>query len=427
MLLLLFLAALPHSTTLMNPPFQHTLGFNRIGRLLVSMYLGPSFRLDDPQGLCAVKMIEEDDTTTYRDDHLLTVFAVNCGTGQILYNVKLLEPKLFGSEGSGVGQFCRPHGISCTQAGDVYVADTDNNRLVRLRYANTRLAWVGVVDSGLASPRDVAVDSRGRVYVTDTGNDRVKVYSPEGVLLASWEDGLDRPSGIAVIDHEAPFNMFGEEYAAVIDRQGTRINQLTLSGRVARQIDCRTMGFDTAGFSYGAVDLHGNLYVTDQVWNEIHIFDPGLRHIVSFGREAGQSILNSPRGIAIWRRFGQVLISEADGGSYFWIGLDGYFVGCFPPQFAADTPGTTIALYITEVADIEVEITDSTDRVVRRLAPSHQQRPGEVLIVWDGRDDRGLLVPEGVYTVKAVIRPTYSRPRYILRKELTGRVVRVPG
>ncbi|MEO0073499.1 MAG: FlgD immunoglobulin-like domain containing protein [candidate division WOR-3 bacterium] len=427
MLLWLVLVTTVQPTTLITPPFRHTLGFNRIGRMLVSMYLGPSFRVSDPQGLCAAKMIDEDDTTTYRDDHVLTIFAVNSGTGQILYNVKLLEPKVFGSEGSGVGQFRRPHGICCTPGGDVYVADTDNNRLVRLHYADTRLSWVGVVDSGLAAPRDVAVDSRGRVYVTDTGNDRIRVYSPEGVLLASWEGELEQPSGITVIDHEAPFNIFGEEYAAVMDREGTRINQLTLSGKVIRRIDCRRLGLDTAGFSYGAVDIHGNLYVTDRVWNEIHVFDPGLRYVVSFGRNAGQSVLNSPRGIAIWRRFGQVFVAEADGGSYFWIGLDGYFIGCFPPQFASDTPGTTIAIYITEVADVEVEITDSTGTVVRRLAPPHQQRPGEVLIVWDGRDDRGSLVPEGVYTVKAIIRPTYSRPKYTLRKELTGRVVRVPG
>lgn len=427
MLLWFLLAAAEQPTTLITPPFQHTFGFNRIGRMLVSMYLGPSFRLNDPQGLCAAKMIDEDDPTTYRDDHILTLFAVNSGTGQILYNVKLLEPKVFGAEGSGVGQFRRPHGICCTPEGDVYVADTDNNRVVRLRYAAARLSWAGVVDSGLVRPRDVAVDSRGRVYVTDTGNDRIRVYSPEGIPLASWEHEFEQPSGIVVIDQQAPFNLFSEEYAAVIDRQGTRISQLTLSGSLVRRLDCRRMGLDTAGFSYGAVDLHGNLYVTDQVWNEIHVFDPGLRPIVSFGRERGQSVLNSPRGIAIWRRFGQVFVAEADGGSYFWIGLDGYFIGCFPPQFASDTPGTTIAVYITEMADLEAEIADSTGSVVRRLAPPHQQRPGEVLIVWDGRDDMGLLVPEGVYTVRVRIRPTYSRPKYMLRKELTGRVVRVPG
>ncbi len=76
------------------PPFKHTLGFYRIGSLYINMYLGPNFKLSEPEGLCGAKMEEEDDTTTGRDDHILTLFGVNSGTGQILYNVKLLEPRI---------------------------------------------------------------------------------------------------------------------------------------------------------------------------------------------------------------------------------------------------------------------------------------------------------------------------------------------
>ena len=53
------------------------------------------------------------------------------------------------------------------------------------------------------------------------------------------------------------------------------------------------------------------------------------------------------------------------------------------------------------------------------------QHPGEALIVWDGRDNNGKLVPEGEYKVTIVARPTYSRPMRILRKELTGTVRRI--
>ncbi|MBM3315130.1 hypothetical protein FJY71_04720, partial [candidate division WOR-3 bacterium] len=400
MLLLLLLVAAPENpTTLITPPFQHTLGFNRIGRLLVSMYLGPGFRMDDPQGLCGAKMVEEDDTTTYRDDHILTLFGVNSGTNQIVYNVKLLEPKVFGSEGTGPGRFRRPHGICCNPEGDVYVADTDNGRVVRLRYSETELSWAGVLDSGLAAPHDVAIDSRGTVYVTDTGNDAVKVYAPDGTLTAAWHPGLERPTAVAAIDRDARFNLTGSEHVVVIDRGGTRVNQLSLSGALLRRLDCRRIGLDSAGFAYCTFDLHGNAYVTDRLNHEIHVFDPALRYVVSYGRGSdGRSVLDSPRGITIWRRFGQVFVAEADGGSYYWVGLDGYFVGCFPPQFGPDTPGTTIALYVTEVADVAVEVSDTTGRVVRTLTPPHEQRPGEVLIIWDGRDNGGRVVAEGVYT-----------------------------
>ncbi len=410
----------------MEPPFEHTLGFNRVGRFFINLYLGRSFRIDDPQGMCGAKMVEEDDPATTRDDHVLTMFGVNSGTGQILYNVRLAEPRIYGSSGSDTGQFNRPHGICCNKHGDVYVADTDNNRVVRLKYAATRLQWVSVIDTMLSGPRDVALDSRGRVYIADTKHDRVVVCDSLGAVLAVWNPGLEGPTAIAVLDPDAEYNEFRVGIAAVIDRSRTRVNLLTLSGEILRQVDMRRVGLDQAGFAYVAFDRHGNIYVTDQENDQIHVFDSGLKYVVSYGREGtGQYRFASPRGIAIWRRFGQVFIAEAEGGQYYWLGLDAYLIGCFPAEFDSHRPGTTIALYVTELADVTVTIDDGTNREVRTLTPPHMQRPGEVLIVWDGRDNQGELVPVGTYRINVLARPTYSRARHILKKELTATVRRV--
>ena len=188
----------------------------------------------------------------------------------------------------------------------------------------------------------------------------------------------------------------------------------------------RRIGLDEAGFAYCAYDRHGNVYVTDQTNSQIHLFDPDLRYIVSFGRQGVEgTTFDSPTGLAIWRRFGQVFISEANGGQYYWVGLDAYLIGFYPAEFDSLKPGTTIALYITEMANIQVDITAPSGTLVRSLAPPHMQHPGEALIVWDGRDNSGKLVPVGEYKVTIVARPTYSRPMRILRKELTGTVRRV--
>ncbi len=395
------------------------------------MYLGGNFRVDDPQGLAATKIREEEDTTTWRDDALLTLFAVNSGSGQIVYNVKLLKPGIFGSKGTGIGQFNRPHGIACNPDGDVYVADTDNNRLVRLRYAQGKLTWVAVVDSGLGHPYDVTVDSRGKVYLTDTDSNRIIVYQSDGAKAAVFRPGLEHPGAIAILDRNEQFNELGLDLLTVVDRSGTRINQLNLNGEIKRQIDCRRIGLDSADFAYCDFDRYGNLYVTDRLNSTVHIFDPGLNYITSFGTAPGtagrEAVFKSPRGIAIGKKFGQVFISEEDGGQYYLIALDGYLIGCFPEEFNSQRPGTTIALYLTQKAEITIEIRDATDSVVRALTPPYHQGPGEVLIVWDGRDDKGELVPTGQYVIRVTIRPTYSRPRYTFKKELTTRVVRLPG
>jgi len=424
-LLLALIASDP--TTLLVPPFSHTLGFNRIGRLYISMYLGRNFNLDDPQGICGAKMVEEDDPATSTDDHILTMFAVNSGSSQIVYNVKLISPRIYGSPGRDTGQFNHPHGICCNKYGTVYVADTRNNRVVRLKYHDTQLSWVSAVDSGLNAPQDVAMDSHGRVYVADSGNNRVAVFDSLGSPVTTWTGDLEGPTGICVLDPSADFNEFGVNAAVVIDRKGTRISQFSLDdGRQQQMVDVRRIGLDTAGFAYCAYDRHGNVYVTDQVNSQIHLFDPDLRYIVSFGRQGVEgTTFDSPTGIAIWRRFGQVFISEANGGQYYWIGLDAYLIGFYPAEFDSTRPGTTIALYVTEMADITVDITDPSGKLVRSLAPPHQHHPGEALIVWDGRDNAGKLVPVGEYKVTVVAKPTYSQPMRILRKELTGTVRRV--
>ena len=70
------------------------------------------------------------------------------------------------------------------------------------------------------------------------------------------------------------------------------------------------------------------------------------------------------------------------------------------------------------MADITVDITDPSGKLVRSLAPPHMQHPGEALIVWDGRDNSGKLVAVGEYRIGVTARPTYGRPMRELKKEL---------
>jgi hypothetical protein len=159
------------------------------------------------------------------------------------------------------------------------------------------------------------------------------------------------------------------------------------------------------------------VYVTDQTNSQIHLFDPDLRYIVSFGRQGVEgTTFDSPTGITIWRRFGQVFVSEANGGQYYWVGLDAYLIGFYPAEFDSLKPGTTIALYITEMANIQVDITAPSGTLVRSLAPPHMQHPGEALIVWDGRDNNGRSVSSGVYFYKMNTGKYSSTKKMIMMK-----------
>src|SRR6266566_398663 len=86
-----------------------------------------------------------------------------------------------------VGQFKLPGHLSLDSAGNVYVADTYNNRLQEFSGGGTFITSFGTMGSGngqLVYPEGAAVDSSGSVYVADTGsssatsNNRIEVFAP---------------------------------------------------------------------------------------------------------------------------------------------------------------------------------------------------------------------------------------------------------
>jgi len=411
-----------HPSTLLVPPYRHTLGYNRANRFYLSLYMGGSFKFQNPQGITAVKLKVYDDTTTRTDDDDVTLFAVHSGAAEIIYNVQYKRLERYGEKGAGQGQFSQPMGIAATPNGDVYVADAGNNRVVHLHYnEDGSISWKGTVGSGFNHPTDVAVDSKGAIYVADEGNNRVVVYNPDGSKRTEWGRDLFKPRALAVIDRDAASNLNNDNFVAVIDNRQKRISMFDPYGDLKVRVTHKEMGYEEVRFAYVAIDRAGSVYITDMHNHQVHKFDRHLHYIISMGREGSDDYeFYSPRGIVINPPTGQVFIAEAEGGQYYWIGADGFIAGCYPNPFESDE-GTTISIYLTETATISVEIYDADDFLIRKLAPRHRYPIGEALIVWDGRDEQGNRVEAGRYTIKAELKPANISRRYFT-KELQATV-----
>ena len=113
----------------------------------------------------------------------------------------------WGGSGSLPGQFNWAWGSATDAAGNIYVADTNNDRVQKLGPSGNPLAVIGSAGSGdgqLKTPRDVAVDPAGNVYVADTGNNRVEKFDAAGHFVRAWGAAgsaygqFAAPSGIAV-------------------------------------------------------------------------------------------------------------------------------------------------------------------------------------------------------------------------------------
>lgn len=116
-----------------------------------------------------------------------------------------------------------PSAVAVDRSGNLYIADTDNQRVRKVSLGGTisTVAGTGAFgysgDNGpatgalLFSPSGVAVDAAQNLYLTDTGNTRIRKVNPAGTIATiagggvSLGDGgpavsalLARPTGIAL-------------------------------------------------------------------------------------------------------------------------------------------------------------------------------------------------------------------------------------
>jgi uncharacterized protein (TIGR03437 family) len=197
-------------------------------------------------------------------------------------------------------QLYSPKGVAVDSAGNLYIADTYNQRIRKVSNGViTTVAGTGThgpssgdnspaTSASLFSPTGVAVDSAGNLYIADTGNNRVRKVS-NGVITTvagtggygfSGDNGLAtsaqlyNPEGIAV-------DPAGDLYIA--DTLDSRIRKVS-NGVIATVGGNGTYGFsgDNAPATSSqlsrptgvAVDSAGNVYAADRDNNRIRVLAP---------------------------------------------------------------------------------------------------------------------------------------------------------
>jgi tripartite motif-containing protein 71 len=166
------------------------------------------------------------------------------------------------------------------QSGDTYVADANHNRVLVYSARGTLLGKLGAGEGdgsagdgpgAFSHPDALAVAASGNVYVADTGNDRIVELSAVGEVLDEWgsrggADGRFRsPTGIAV---DAAENVY------VLDSENNRVQVFSSSGRFLEKWGERGVG--PGEFSQAtaiAVDCNGDVYVADTNNNRVERFD----------------------------------------------------------------------------------------------------------------------------------------------------------
>jgi sugar lactone lactonase YvrE len=185
-----------------------------------------------------------------------------------------------------------PQGVTFDSAGNLFIADSDNNRIRKMTPAGVISTVAGNGTSGfggdggaatsamLSNPNGVAVDAAGNLFIADTGNFLVRKVASGGVISTVAGDGYDyyyyyygcfatptnlcNPSGVAV---DASGNLF------IADSGGNRIRKMTPDGVISTVAGTGNPGFSGDGglaasallnYPTGVgVDAAGNLFIAD--------------------------------------------------------------------------------------------------------------------------------------------------------------------
>lgn len=151
-------------------------------------------------------------------------------------------------------QFNSPSALAVDAAGNLFIADTGNNRIRRISAADGRIATIaGSGGAGVAGsfcgdqtaatsaclnqPKGVAVDPSGEVFIADTNNQRIREISTSGVIVTIAGNGTagfngDESGGITVqsVNQELNFPegivLIGENEMYIADSGNNRVRRL---------------------------------------------------------------------------------------------------------------------------------------------------------------------------------------------------------
>jgi sugar lactone lactonase YvrE len=139
-----------------------------------------------------------------------------------------------------MASFYNPHGVAVDASGNVFVADTNNNRIRKITPDGvvTTLAGTGGSGStnGVAStatfnnPQGVAVDGSNNIYVADTGNNLIRKVTAAGLVITLAGSG----SG-SVLDGPGLLAKFNQPIGIAVDSSG-KIYVADFGNQVIRMI-----------------------------------------------------------------------------------------------------------------------------------------------------------------------------------------------
>jgi sugar lactone lactonase YvrE len=309
-------------------------------------------------------------------------------------------------------QLAFPMGLALDAAGNLFVVDSSNNRIRRVTPAGIISTIAGTGTSGfsgdggpaisarLNEPAGVAVDAAGNLFIADTDNNRIRKVTPAGIIstVAGTEaygfagDGgpatsaqLASPGGLAV---DTTGSLF------IADTLNYRIRKVTPAGIISTVAGRGEPGFSGDGGpatsaqfwfpSAVALDAAGNLFIADDRIRKVTpagiistVAGNGISGFSGDGGPATSAQLDEPVGVAV-DAVGNLFVADSSGNRVRKVsptGIISTVAGNGTSGFSGDGgPATSAQLQEPQAVAVDaagnIFIADTNNHRIRKVTPA---------------------------------------------------------
>ena len=211
-----------------------------------------------------------------------------------------------------ISYFSQPSDIFVDQQGFVYVADTKNNRVVKMTTSGEFIAEFSDFGSGrLNQPEGVYVTEDGRIYIADTGNSQIVELDSGGALIRTF--GMPKSELLSDVTAYSPSKIVVSPMGEIYVLMGENIMSITEDNEFIEYFGKSDVGFNFTEWIlrlFASKEQQKSMTKRNAAsYTNICLDRSGLIYAVSLDTTEGQiKVLNSV-GNNIYRKLG-----SASGG-----------------------------------------------------------------------------------------------------------------
>jgi DNA-binding beta-propeller fold protein YncE len=228
--------------------------------------------------------VDRDDNVWVTDKILQQVFKFTSG-GRLLMT---LGQRGVAGDNTTTDRFNAPADIALAENGDIFLADGESSstRVLKFSKSGAFIRMWGTPGTGpgqFNTPHSIAIDARGRLYVADRANNRVQVFDEDGAFVREFTN-VGTPWGLFITPDGLLYVVDGTEKNCLVAVD-------TADGRIRTRID----GLATPHAVAVAPD--GTVYIAETTGMDVKKFVPA-RRAGRYQRRPGQIISRYPPSAA---------------------------------------------------------------------------------------------------------------------------------